>query len=106
MTFYFNTNLLHVVINLIFLIVLHVFPFSEASFYQVGKDFKCLTSGQVIPWEFINDDYCDCSDGTDEPGLLLALYYYRQFVSSPHNSFWGTYYICISKNGLNINYNK
>lgn len=28
---------------------------------------KCL-NGQVIPWAFVNDDYCDCADGSDEPG--------------------------------------
>lgn len=43
---------------------------SEASFYQPGKEFTCLTSGEVVPWEFVNDDYCDCKDGTDEPGAL------------------------------------
>ncbi|KAK7099862.1 glucosidase 2 subunit beta-like isoform X2 [Littorina saxatilis] len=41
---------------------------AKASFYQPGKDFKCLTSGETVPWEFVNDDYCDCKDGTDEPG--------------------------------------
>ncbi|CAG0911892.1 unnamed protein product [Cyprideis torosa] len=30
--------------------------------------FKCLTSSQDIPWESVNDDYCDCDDGSDEPG--------------------------------------
>lgn len=47
------------------------FPYlflSEASFYQVDQEFKCLTTGQVIPFEYINDNYCDCTDGTDEPG--------------------------------------
>lgn len=30
--------------------------------------FKCLESSDLIPFEWINDDYCDCpQDGSDEP---------------------------------------
>ena len=30
--------------------------------------FKCLSSSRSIPFEWINDDYCDCQqDGSDEP---------------------------------------
>lgn len=29
--------------------------------------FKCLNSEQWIAFELVNDDYCDCYDGTDEP---------------------------------------
>lgn len=31
------------------------------------NEFKCLNSEQKIPFECVNDDYCDCEDGTDEP---------------------------------------
>lgn len=30
-------------------------------------EFKCKNSEQRIPYEQVNDDYCDCDDGTDEP---------------------------------------
>lgn len=32
-----------------------------------GK-FQCVKSMEKIEYDRINDDYCDCSDGSDEPG--------------------------------------
>jgi protein kinase C substrate 80K-H len=39
----------------------------KASFYG-GPEFKCLSDGEPIPMNHVNDDYCDCADGSDEPG--------------------------------------
>lgn len=39
-----------------------------ASQYETGDQFTCLKSGTSIPSTYVNDDYCDCEDGTDEPG--------------------------------------
>eukprot|EP01132_Coremiostelium_polycephalum_P009336 gene9336-11449_t len=36
--------------------------------YYSGKQFNCLRSNKQIPISQVNDDYCDCPDGTDEPG--------------------------------------
>eukprot|EP01135_Chromosphaera_perkinsii_P010586 Nk52_evm1s2178 gene=Nk52_evmTU1s2178 len=33
-----------------------------------GGKFECLDKSGVIPFEAVNDDYCDCEDGSDEPG--------------------------------------
>ncbi|CAJ0570386.1 unnamed protein product, partial [Mesorhabditis spiculigera] len=39
-----------------------------ATFYKVGKEFACLDGSLKIPFTQVNDDYCDCPDGSDEPG--------------------------------------
>ncbi|CAJ0955666.1 unnamed protein product, partial [Mesorhabditis belari] len=43
-------------------------PITESSFYKVAKEFKCLDGSLKIPFDQVNDDYCDCPDGSDEPG--------------------------------------
>lgn len=42
----------------------------EESLYLKQEDgtFKCIYSQELIEYQQINDDYCDCNDGTDEPG--------------------------------------
>lgn len=40
-------------------------------FYQnSGNEFRCLDGSKIIPSDQINDGFCDCFDGTDEPGRL------------------------------------
>lgn len=40
-------------------------------FYDPSKDFTCLDGSITVPFSSVNDDYCDCADGTDEPGNLI-----------------------------------
>ncbi|CAD5210223.1 unnamed protein product [Bursaphelenchus okinawaensis] len=43
-------------------------PEEKASLYEEQDEFKCLDGSKSIPFEQVNDDYCDCPDGSDEPG--------------------------------------
>ncbi|RWS23055.1 glucosidase 2 subunit beta-like protein 1 [Leptotrombidium deliense] len=46
----------------------HGVPLSKKIFYDPSKDFSCLDGSGTIPFRLVNDDYCDCKDGSDEPG--------------------------------------
>lgn len=43
-------------------------PASKNSLYQPNQDFECLDGSLLVPFSSVNDDYCDCGDGSDEPG--------------------------------------
>lgn len=43
-------------------------PLSRLPLYSPDKDFTCLDGSLTIPFLQVNDDYCDCTDGSDEPG--------------------------------------
>ncbi|OBT62677.1 hypothetical protein VE03_07521 [Pseudogymnoascus sp. 23342-1-I1] len=47
-----------------------------AKHYKGSKEtFTCITAPSVvIPFSSINDDYCDCPDGSDEPGTSACTY--------------------------------
>ncbi|GBP94299.1 Glucosidase 2 subunit beta [Eumeta japonica] len=46
---------------------------AKASLYSPTKDFTCFDGTGTIPFNYINDDYCDCFDGSDEPGTSACL---------------------------------
>ncbi len=47
---------------------------SERALYDASKkEFACLDGSKKIPFAQVNDDYCDCPDGSDEPGQKNVL---------------------------------
>uniref|UniRef100_A0A8C9XUW8 Glucosidase 2 subunit beta n=1 Tax=Sander lucioperca TaxID=283035 RepID=A0A8C9XUW8_SANLU len=47
-------------------------PLSKRQFYEEDKPFTCLDGSRNIPFDRVNDDYCDCQDGSDEPGTAAC----------------------------------
>uniref|UniRef100_A0A3Q0RY62 Glucosidase 2 subunit beta n=1 Tax=Amphilophus citrinellus TaxID=61819 RepID=A0A3Q0RY62_AMPCI len=41
---------------------------TDKRFYRERRSFLCIDGSRMIPFEQVNDDYCDCEDGSDEPG--------------------------------------
>lgn len=41
---------------------------SQSSLYEPADTFICLDGRLTIRYDQINDDFCDCADGSDEPG--------------------------------------
>ncbi|XP_066576745.1 glucosidase 2 subunit beta isoform X2 [Amia ocellicauda] len=41
-------------------------------FYKEKPSFLCIDGSKLIPFTQVNDDYCDCLDGSDEPGTAAC----------------------------------
>jgi hypothetical protein len=45
-----------------------VSPTDYAAFYTLASTFTCKSGALMLPYAKVNDNYCDCPDGSDEPG--------------------------------------
>ncbi|XP_030636142.1 glucosidase 2 subunit beta [Chanos chanos] len=45
---------------------------SYKRFYRERQSFLCIDGSKLIPFDQVNDDYCDCADGSDEPGTAAC----------------------------------
>lgn len=61
-------------------------PISKSSFYPPEKDFQCFDGSLLVPFSYVNDDYCDCADGSDEPGTPACDNAYFYCENSGHKS--------------------
>jgi protein kinase C substrate 80K-H len=46
-----------------------------AKFFKNAETFMCISNPSItVPIAHVNDDYCDCPDGSDEPGTAACSY--------------------------------
>ncbi len=43
-------------------------PALQPKYEPVDGQFACLDGKKSVPFDQLNDNYCDCFDGSDEPG--------------------------------------
>uniref|UniRef100_U5EVN3 Glucosidase 2 subunit beta n=1 Tax=Corethrella appendiculata TaxID=1370023 RepID=U5EVN3_9DIPT len=60
---------------------------NHSNFYKPTSDkFVCLDGKKIIDFVNINDDYCDCEDGSDEPGTAACQDGIFHCVNAGHKS--------------------
>jgi protein kinase C substrate 80K-H len=64
-----------------------VHPSFLSQYKPKGTTWTCLDGTKTIPWSAVNDDYCDCIDGSDEPGTFFSAVVFTKFLqASPGTS--------------------
>ncbi|GAA0172751.1 hypothetical protein LIER_41393 [Lithospermum erythrorhizon] len=49
--------------------------------YYEADVIKCKDGSKDFSKERLNDDFCDCPDGTDEPGTHFTVFFFLTFLS-------------------------
>ncbi|MCJ1477158.1 hypothetical protein MMC13_005829 [Lambiella insularis] len=58
-----------------------------ARYYKTQDAFVCLSNPSIsLPLSNVNDDYCDCPDGSDEPGTSACSYLSPLSPATPANA--------------------
>lgn len=58
---------------------------AHADYFQRAQEsgsFECFDKSRTIPFNRVNDDYCDCPDGSDEPGTAACVYIHRERLAA------------------------
>lgn len=61
-----------------------VHPSLLSQYKPKGTTWTCLDGNKTIPWSAVNDDYCDCIDGSDEPGIYIYSLYFSPESYKPY----------------------
>jgi protein kinase C substrate 80K-H len=48
-------------------------PIYKSKYDASDEKFSCFDGSKTIPASHINDAFCDCLDGSDEPGMVLII---------------------------------
>ena len=48
-------------------------PELAASYASIDGSFRCIGDSKLIRLDQVNDGYCDCLDGSDEPGKAVLI---------------------------------
>ena len=46
-------------------------PLYKSKYDALDGKFTCLDGSKTMPASHINDAFCDCLDGSDEPGMIV-----------------------------------